>query len=322
MLVIQAHTHRKRKSFGSEQVIKGGLMEHGSVPDRSVKLALNRQCLSVDDITEYKIHSHRSHTDGWHIFISHTVYHTVQPCQSILTESYRSFCIEPLIESAYASSPLPAATGFGLEYQFLTYGLGVLFLNHSIDILLREILVQIHLIFQILKSRHTAENEIICLMLQIQSTIQQITFVSAFLVIGNFADIVLTILFPTHQSGVRIRITALIGKLIIQGKVQFQILFRKINGTKAPSKFITFVDFAVVAHYIFKETALMVIKQISRKGKPIGNTVIVTHGSLIIIIGSGTQSQVCSLISERRLGVDTDQAAHRITSVESSLRSA
>ena len=58
-------------------------------------------------------------------------------------------------------------------------------------------------------------------MLQIQSGVQQISFVAAFVVIGDFSDIIFPVLFSLRYSGVCIGVTALIQIFIVQREIQF-----------------------------------------------------------------------------------------------------
>lgn len=62
-------------------------------------------------------------------------------------------------------------------------------------------------------------------MFQIQSGIQQVPFVSTFIIISNFSNILCPVFFSFYFTGVFIGISSLVGIFIIDGKIQFQISF-------------------------------------------------------------------------------------------------
>ena len=49
---------------------------------------------------------------------------------------------------------------------------------------------------------------------------------------------------------------------------------------------------------------------------------VVGHRSVVIVVTSGTQTEVGALIAERRFGVHLDQSAHGVAPVEGPLRAA
>ena len=222
--------------------------------------------------------------------------------------------IEPLVEGAGACGPLPAAAGFGLQHQFLAYGLGVLLLHHGVDVLFREVLVQVHVVVQELKARHAAQDEVVGLMLQVEAAVQQVAPVAALVVVGDAADVVGTVFLALGHSGIFIRVSALVGIFIVQSEIQLQVLLGQVDGTEAAAEFVVLVH-ALVQVRVLEEASLVFVEEVGGEGKLRADAVVVADAGLIVVVGGGTQCEVRSLVSERRFGKDTYQSAHRVASV-------
>ena len=158
-------------------------------------------------------------------------------------------------------------------------------------------------------------------MLQVQSSVNHVPLVSALIVVRNLAHILFPVFLSFYHTGVFIRITSLVGILIIQGKVQFQVFLRQINGTYPSSEFVVRIN-ALAGQAVLEEPSVVLIEQSHRERKLVGDTVIMRQRSLVVVVGSPAQSQVGTLIAERRLGKHTDESTHGIASVERTLRSA
>ena len=182
-------------------------------------------------------------------------------------ESNRPVGFQPLVESAHSRSPLPAIDRFRFQHQFFTDSLGVLLLHDGINVSFRKILVQIHLVVQILETSHTAQNKVVCLMFQIQSTVQQVTLVATFTVVRYFSDIFTAVFcLVIGTSGIFVWISSLIGIFIIQREVQLQIFRRQINGAETSSELIVCIN-ALVVEVVLEETSLVFVEESRRKRK-------------------------------------------------------
>ena len=111
-------------------------------------------------------------------------------------------------------------------------------------------------------------------MFQIQSGIQQVPFVSTFIIISNFSNILCPVFFSFYFTGVFIGISSLVGIFIIDGKIQFQIFFRKPDCTDSSSEFVVRIN-PFAGQAVFEETSVVLIKQSYRKSKMRRNPVIV-----------------------------------------------
>ena len=296
-------------------------MEHGRIQDRRAELSRDDQLFAVDDVIESHFHGHRTGRYGRHVFIGIGVDGRVQPVDSVFLESDGSLRVEPLVEAAHSGSPLPAASGFGFEDNFLAQCLGVLLLHHGIDVLFREVLVQIHVVTQVLEAGHTTQNEVVGLILQVQSGIQQVTLVAAGVVVGDATNVLRTVFFAFYLSGIFIRITSLVGVFVVHGEIKFQVVGGQVDGTDTSAEFIVGINpFAV--EVILEEPTLMVVEQAYREGELAGNTVVVGERGVVVVVSGRSQAKVCALISEGRFGEHTDESAHGVASVERSLWSA
>ena len=236
-------------------------------------------------------HRRATWKDAVYIIFDHTFY-------SILLEGYRSVGSQPLIESAYTGSPLPALSGFRFQHQLFCQCFGILLLHHGVNIQFCKILVKIHLVVQILYTGRTAQYKIVCLVRKVHSGIQKITFVSTFVVVGNLVDIFCTIFLSAGFSGIHIWISTLIGVFVVKGEVQFQVFRRQIDSADASSEFVIGVNaFAVVT--VFEEPSIVLVKESGRKGKLRRNAVIMCKRCFVVIICGCTEPYICSLISER-----------------------
>ena len=228
--------------------------------------------------------------------------------------------MECLIESAYSRCPLPTLARFRLQNQLLADGFGILLLHHGVKVLRSEILVQIHLVIQVLESGDAAQDEIVCLVLEVQAGIQQVTLVTAFVVIIDFVQVIGTVFrLSIGTAYISIRVSALVGIFIIERKVQFTVFGRQVDSPDTSAEFIVHIDsFAI--ELVLEESALVLIESSGRKGKLGRDAVIMRDGSLVVIVGSRSQTQVRTLVAEGGFGKDTDETSHGITSVECPLR--
>lgn len=186
---------------------------------------------------------------------------------SFFLESNRTVSLQPLIESAHSRSPLPAVARLRLQYKFLADGFRVLLLHDGINVGFGEILIQIHLVVQILETCHTAQDKVVCLMLQIQTSVQQVTLVTTGTVVRYFSDIVAAIFrLAVGTSGVFIRITSLIGIFIIHRQVQFQVVCRQVDSAETTSEFIVRID-ALVVEAVLEEASLVLVEEACRESK-------------------------------------------------------
>ena len=115
------------------------------------------------------------------------------------------------------------------------------------------------MVAQVLETGYTTKNEIVGLIFQVQSGVQQVTFVSAGIVVRDTADVVGTVFFSADFTCVFIRIAALVGIFVVHGKVKLQVFGRQINGTYTSTKLIVRINsFSIIV--VFEETSFMVIK--------------------------------------------------------------
>ena len=176
------------------------------------------------------------------------------------------------------------------------------------------------MVVQELEARHTAQDEVVGLMLQVEPTVQQVALVAALVVVGNAADVVGAVFLALGHAGIFVRISALVGVFIVQGEVQLQVLAGQVDGTNTASELVVLVHPLIVQRHVLEETSLVLIEEVGGEGKLRADAVVVAHAGLVVVVGSSAQHEVRPLIGEGRLGEDTYQAAHRVASVERALR--
>ena len=92
-----------------------------------------------------------------------------------------------MIETEHTGGPLPSLSRLALEGDFLADGVDALLLFECVGVVNREVLVHEHAVVQALESGHGIEDEIVGLMLDVETGIQEATAISAFAVVGDFA---------------------------------------------------------------------------------------------------------------------------------------
>ena len=175
------------------------------------------------------------------------------------------------------------------------------------------------MVVQELEACHAAQDEVVGLMLQVEPAVQQITLVAALVIIGDAADVVGAVFLALSYACIFVRISALVGVFIVQGEVQLQVLVGQVDGTETASELVVFVH-AFVQVRVLEETSLVLVEEVGGEGKLRADAVVMAHAGLVIVVGSSAQHEVCALVSERRFGKDTYQTAHRVASVERTLR--
>ena len=131
-------------------------------------------------------------------------------------------------------------------------------------------------------------------------------------VIGYFSGIF------AFMSG--IGISTLFGPLITGGKVEIDAFRWAEDSSPMSGQIVASVCFLSVERAVFVEAAKVLIAESCTKGKVLGRTMVVCRARAIIIICSGTEHDVRTLIVHRVLGIDADESADGVASVECSLR--
>ena len=108
---------------------------------------------------------------------------TTSAVQSMVLSVVRRVRVQPLVESAHSGSPLPSASRLRLHDDFFAQRFRILLLHDRIDILFREVLVEVHPVVEILESRGAAQREVSALVFQVHSRVDQIPPVSAVVVV-------------------------------------------------------------------------------------------------------------------------------------------
>ena len=169
----------------------------------------------------------------------------VQHTHAIFQECYWADYIHVLIKAECTGSPLPSLAGFTLECNFFANGVDALLLLDGISIQRREVLVHKHAVVQVLESGYGIENEIICLVFDVETGIQEATTIRTFAVVGNLSKQVCTVFLSTKLSGIKIGITTFVGIVVSGGKVYLPIIGRQPYGTDASATGLHVVYFLV-----------------------------------------------------------------------------
>ena len=157
-------------------------------------------------------------------------------------------------------------------------------------------------------------------MFQVQSAVYQVTFISAFSIIGDASYIVGAVFVSLiYHAGIFVWISTLVYIFIIHGEIKLSVLCRQIDSAYSSAEFIS-VIYVFVIECILEESSFISVEESGRKGEFGADTVIVSKRCVVLVVRSGTKAYVGSLIVERRFGEYTYQASHRIASVQSSLR--
>ena len=173
-----------------------------------------------------------------------------------------------------------------------------------------------------LEARHAAQHKVVGLVLQVQTAVQQVTFVAAPVVVGDAADVVGMVFLAFGHAGIFVGISALMGVFVVQGEVQFQVFVGQQDGAQASAELVVLVHPFVIECCVLEEPALMLVEEVGREGKLLADAMVVADAGLVVVVGGGAQREVGALISEGRFGEDTYQSAHRVASVQGTLRAA
>ena len=279
-----------------------------STEDRCVEASVHQQ-RRVRDV-QVHFHSHRREIGEVTVdaFLQHF-------CHPVFLECNRPVGGEPLIEPEGTCGPFPASSGFRFEDDFFGDRGQLLLLFQHIDIGRREVLIDKHTVTQVLQSRYRTQCEVVSLIFQIQPCIHQIAIVTAGIIVGRF-QVGSRVLVISSVS-----ISSLIAVLIADVQVQLHVLAGQVDASEPSSGSLAFV-YLFVKVGILEKASSVFIKCSGGEGKLIRHAVIVSHGSIVIIVSPGTQSKVGALITERRFGVYLDQSSHGVASIEGSLRTA
>ena len=165
-------------------------------------------------------------------------------------------------------------------------------------------------------SGYGTECEILCLVLYIKSGIQQVAVIATFIIVSRFGYI--SGFFIVES----IRVTALVTIFITYIKVELPIVAGQVDGADTSTGRLPFIYLFIVERCIAEETAFVFIKSSSRECKALIHPVIVSDGSIVLIVCTCPYPEVSTLIRERRFGMYFNKSTHRISSVQCTLRTA
>ena len=200
-----------------------------------------------------------------------------------------------------------------------------LLLFQRIDVFRRKILVDEHAVFQELIARYGAQGEALRLIFEVQPCIQQVTVVAAFAVVGDCADIgfhLFALGGGVDAAGIIVRIAALVAVFVAHVQVCFPVLGRQVDAAEASAGRLALVCLLILQRCVAEEAAFVVIEAAGRESETLGHPVVMRQRSVVGIVRACADAQVRALIGERRFGVNLNQSAHRIASVQRSLRAA
>ena len=157
---------------------------------------------------------------------------------------------------------MPVASRFRFQHHFLREGIQLLLLNQVEQVLLREVLVEKHAVVQVLESGYGAQDELLRLVLYVDSRIQQPAAVGALIVVRDLADsffsrIVLSFR-RVHSSCVEVRISPFVAVLVADVQVQLQVLAGQVNAAEPSACCLTLVYSFVKVGILEKSAAVFV----------------------------------------------------------------
>ena len=188
-----------------------------------------------------------------------------------------------LIETECAGSPLPSLARLALEGDFFGDGVDALLLLDGVGIHRREVLIHEHAVVQVLESGHGIEDEVVCLMLDVEAGVQEATAIRAFLVVGNLTEQVRTVFLTLELAGIIIRIATLVGIVVSGGKVYLPIRRRQPDGTDASASGLHVVHL-LVEERVGKESVRSFVITACREGKLLAHTMIVGEGCTTMVV--------------------------------------
>ena len=202
---------------------------------------------------------------------------------------------------------MPCLTRLAFEGDFLADRVDALLLFKGIGVAWREVLVHVHTVVQVLESGHGIEDEVICLMLDIETCVQEATTIGAFAVVGDLIFFII------------IRITPFVGIVIVHVEIEFPVIRSKPNGTDASASGLHII-YLLVEERVGEESVRTFVISTGRECKTFADTVIVSEGCATMIVSRAiTQLHVCTLVRERRTGMYLYEATHGVSSVKCSL---
>ena len=300
-------------------------MEQRSVEKRRVEIAVNEQIAAAELQGRQDIESHARHHGNFYFGRDYTAQHLSQHIHAVFSEGHRCVGFQPLVEAEYTRGPLPAAVAFAFHHNLFAQGMDALLLFQRINIFCSEVLVDEHAVFQELITRYGAQSEALRLVFEVQPCIQQIAVVTAFAVVGDCTDIgfhVFALGGGIDAACIIVRIAALVAVFVAYVQVRFPVLGRQVDAAEASSGRLSFIYFLIVQRRVAEEAAFVVIEAAGGESETLGHPVVMRQRSVVGIVRARAHAKVCALIGERRFGVNLNQPAHRVASVQGSLRAA
>ena len=320
LFVVQAQPQGERQA-GGEQVVEGGLVEQGAAQGGGLEASAHAQLLVVHR------QLHGGHLgvlgsqpleDAVGIALDHLV-------DALAVEGHRAVGVEVLVEAEGTGGPLPALAGVGLEHHLFAQRVDALPLLQVVDGCSGEVLVDEHAVAQPLVARHGAQREAAGLVLQVEASVEQVASVAARLVVADGAYCGLQrlgLLLRIDAAHIIIGIATLVVVLVAQAEVELPAVGGEQDAAEAPAYALCIVHLLAAEGGVAEESALVVVVASGGEGEAGAHAVVVGERGVVVVARGSAQAQVGALVAEGRLGVDLDESAHGVASIEGALRAA
>ena len=291
-------------------------MEYGGIENRTAEVVDGRHLCAVEP------YAHLRSAAALVRLVKVAVDGLLQETEAVAVEGYGAMGGEPLPAHAQACDPFPSAVPLALEGDFLAQHGESLPLLKQVDGVAEEVLVHQHAVLQALQSCYGIHHEAPALPLDVEACVEHPPAVAALLVACDAAYIVGVGLLALHGAQVVVGVTALIRIVVGHREVHLEVAGRFYDAAQAPSSAFHLV-LPLMAEIIVPQSAAAVIVSSGAESQLVAYAVIVGDGDASLPVGGGeAHLEVGALVVEGILGVNPYESAHRVTAVESALRSA
>ena len=213
-----------------------------------------------------------------------------------------------------------------LQDKLLGDGILVLPLLQGVKVDVGKVLIQVHLVVQVLEACYAGQGGARPALLGCQTHISEVAAVTAAIVVGNLPDLRdgFRRSGRAHNTTIFIRIATLVEPFMAGCEVETESGVGTQDESHASSEILLAVDEFVATGGIAEIAAIDIAEEVGAEGKTVAYAMIVSESeaSAISIIGCRTaaKSDISTLIGKRILGKDADDATHRVAPVKRALR--
>ena len=175
-----------------------------------------------------------------------------------------------------------------------------------------EVLIHKHFVLEELESRDTAQYNAVEVVFGFEAHGKLVAEIAGSAIVGYMAGIV--------SALGSVGVASLIGPLIAQREVEPNAVGRSVNASPTGCEVVALVHSLTSERLVLIETSDVLVAEPCTESQLVGRAMVVGNARAIIIICGGSEKNVGALIVHGIFGIDTNESANCIASVQSALR--